>query len=371
MILRLYLIRELTQSFFAVTLVLLLIVMSNKLVGLISKVAMGVFGANVLFQMIWLQLPELFAIILPIALFLAVLLCFGKLFVDLEIPMMLACGVSWRFLMSTVFVFSIPVSILSALLSLYLSPLCYQYRDMLLQEEGPMLLIQTVVPGRFHAFKQDRWIFYVANLNPERTELRDIFIAEQPAMAVGDKDWSVMTAKRGEVIYDKHSDQTYVHLYQGKRYQGKPGERDYTVISFEQYQKLLEQTIPQKGLFYHRSMPTYMLLDNASPSYIAEFHWRLAMPVCVIVLSLLAVPLSRVQPRKGRFSKLFVGVVFAIAYLNFLTMWKRWIAAKIMPTMLGLWVVHGLFILIALVLALHVSGRLHVLLFKLKQYRLR
>lgn len=357
MILRRYLQKELLQTFLATTLVLLLIAISNKLVSLIAKAAMGEFAASV-FQLIWLQLPELLAIILPIAFFISVLLTFGKLFVDLEIPLMLACGVSWRFLITSVVYFAIPVALLSAFLSLYLSPLCYQYRDLLLQEEGPFMLIQTVVPGRFHAFQKDKWAFYVASLNSDRTELKDIFIAEQPALAMTHKDWSVMTARKGEVVVDKKTGQTYVHLYQGKRYQGKPGEKDYTVVSFEKYQKLLEQTIPQRGLFYHRSMPTKMLLENQMPSNLSELQWRISVPLSALLLGLIAVPLSRVQPRKGRFSRMFSGILTAIIYYNALTIGKRWVEAGILPGYIGVWVVHLTFALIALVLILHTSGRL-------------
>lgn len=366
MILRRYLCKELIQNFLATTLVLLLIVMSNKLVSLIAKAAMGEFAANALFQMMWLQLPELLAIILPIAFFLAVLLCFGKLFVDLEIPVMLACGVSWRFLTMTVVYLSIPIALISATLSLYVSPLCYQYRDLLLQEEGPMLLLKTVVPGRFHAFMHDRWIFYVADVNSDRSELRDIFIAEQPALALENKDWSVLTARSGKALLDSESGNTYVHLFQGKRYQGKPGENEYSVIAFESYQRLIEETIPQRGLYYHRSMPTTMLFSNPMPSNVAELQWRLSIPITTFVLGLLAVPLSRVTPRKGRFSKLFVGILSAIIYFNLLTMAKRWVEAKVLPVSVGVWSVHILFIIFAFILLLQVSGRLQNMIKHLK-----
>lgn len=366
MILRRYLFKELIQNFLATTLVLLLIVMSNKLVSLIAKAAMGEFAANALFQMMWLQLPELLAIILPIAFFLAVLLCFGKLFVDLEIPVMLACGVSWRFLTMTVVYLSIPIALISATLSLYVSPLCYQYRDLLLQEEGPMLLLKTVVPGRFHAFMHDRWIFYVADVNSDRTELKDIFIAEQPALALENKDWSVLTARSGKALLDSESGNTYVHLFQGKRYQGKPGENEYSVIAFESYQRLIEETIPQRGLYYHRSMPTAMLFSNPMPSNVAELQWRLSIPITTFVLGLLAVPLSRVTPRKGRFSKLFVGILSAIIYFNLLTMAKRWVEAKVLPVSVGVWSVHILFIIFALILLLQASGRLPNMMKRLK-----
>lgn len=357
MILRRYLYKEIIQTFFACLLVLTLIAVSNKFVSLITKAAVGEFPPEVLFHMIWFIVPEIMAIILPISYFLAILLCFGKLFVDLEIPLMLACGISWRFLSSTALILGIPVATVSLVLSTYLSPMCYQYRDILLQKEDPVMLAQAIVPGRFHAIKQGQWILYATNITADEKEIKNIFIAEQPSAKGPSKDWSVLSAETGKVVRDSDGS-TYVQLTSGKRYQGYPGEQDYSVITFDEYQRLLEQKKPRTDLFYHRSMPTRMLFDNLMPSNMAELQWRLSVPLMTLLLAFFAVPISRVQPRKGRFSKIFVSVISAIVYINLLTLSKRWVEAEVIPGFIGVWWVHIGFFAVSCCLLMNVSGQL-------------
>tara|TARA_R110002110_G_scaffold404606_1_gene623163 strand:- start:197153 stop:198307 length:1155 start_codon:yes stop_codon:yes gene_type:complete len=361
MILRKYLYKEILQTFFATVLVLMLIAVSNKFVSLISKAAIGEFPPGVLLHMIWFIVPEILAIILPISYFLAILLSFGKLFVDLEIPVMLACGLSWRFLTSTAVILAVPITILSFVLTLYLSPQCYQHRDMLLKSEDPVMLAQAVVPGRFHSLQHDKWILYAGSLNPEETELQDIFIAEQPVSIAAGSPGNVLTAKSGKIVKDQNTGNTYVYLSEGKRYQGRPGGQDYSVIMFDDYQRLVEQVVPKSGVYHHKGMPTKMLFENLMPSNMAELQWRFSVPLATLLLGFFAVPISRLNPRKGRFSKIFVGVVVAIVYFNLLTLCKRWIEAQILPGYIGMWWVHFSLFALASISLMHVSGRFHKL----------
>ena len=52
-----------------------------------------------------------------------------------------------------------------------------------------------------------------------------------------------------------------------------------------------------------RPMPTRALLGSRDREKRAELHWRIAMPVMCLVLTLLAVPLSRLRPREGRYAR--------------------------------------------------------------------
>ncbi len=370
MILRKYLFKEILQTFLATVLVLTLIAVSNKFVSLIAKAAIGEFPPGVLLHMIWFIIPEILAIILPISYFLAILLSFGKLFVDLEIPVMLACGLSWRFLTSTAVILAIPITIVSFILTLYLSPQCYQYKDMLMKSEDPVMLAQAVVPGRFHTIKHDKWVLYAGSLNADETELQDIFIAEQPSSIAAGETGSVLTAKSGKIMLDQKTGNTYVYLSDGKRYQGRPGEQDYSVIIFDEYQRLIEQVKPKSGVYHHKGMPTKMLFENLMPSNMAELQWRISVPLATLLLAFFAVPISRLNPRKGRFSKIFIGVVSAIVYFNLLTLCKRWIESEILPGYIGMWWVHITFFIIALVSLMYVSGRFHKLRQPLKKLQL-
>lgn len=353
-----YLFRETLVTFLGVISVLLLIALSNKWVRLVAKAASGDIAPDVLLQVILFQIPELLAFLLPVALFLAILLSYSRFFADNEIPVMLACGVSWRYLLTSALILAFIVMVLAGTLTCYTSPKLAQYKERLLSEEGPMLLVQTVTPGRFHSLHQDKLVFYVAESNSDRTELKRIFIADEPSESEGEVNRSLLTASKGKVIVDPNTGATYLKLIEGQRYHGTPGEHDYSILAFKDYQRLIESKNSQEGVYFHRTMPTTMLLQSPSPSNIAELQWRLSLPLSAILLALLALPLSRVAPRAGRFSRLFVAVIICIIYFNLLTVSKRWVAGQTLPPEIGVWWVHALLLIFALVFLMKSSGRL-------------
>ncbi|MBS0290724.1 MAG: LPS export ABC transporter permease LptF [Proteobacteria bacterium] len=355
MLIRRYLFREITHTFFAVILVVLLIAISNRFIRLVAQAASGSISPNVLFEVILFQIPELLAFLLPVAMFLAILLCYSRFFAENEIPVMLACGISWQRLMTICVGAGLMVMIIAGALTCFWAPKSAQYREQLLHKEGPLLLAQTLAPGRFHLFHQDRLVFYVSELNDNRTELTRIFIAEHPSKQSED-DWSLISAAKGKIYTDQNG-LTYFMLMDGQRYQGTPGKRDYSIVQFESYQQLLEVKKPQEGLFFHRTMPTKMLIDNPTPGNMAELQWRLSIPLAAPLLALLALPLSRVAPRSGRFGRLFVAIIVCILYFNLLTLCKRAIASGTLSPWIGVWWVHLLLLLFALIYLAKTSGR--------------
>jgi lipopolysaccharide export system permease protein len=360
MLIRRYLLREIATTFVAVIAIILLIAISNKFVRLIAQAAAGNIAPGVLLQVILFQIPELLAFLLPVGLFLAILLCYSRFFADNEMPVMLACGISWQRFLMVSFALGLVVMMLSATLTCYFGPKIAYQRERLLHEEGPLLLMQTVTPGRFHAFQKDKLVFYVTDINSDRSQMKQVFIAEQPKGPLSDKQsWSLLTAKVGKVIVNESTGYTYFKLQKGRRYNGTPGEADYSILAFDEYERLLEGTTMPQGLFFHRTMPTAMLLLNPSPSNMAELQWRIAVPLSAPLLALLAVPLSRVRPRQGRFAQLFTAVIFCILYYNLLTISKRWVASGKLSPEIGLWWVHGLLLILALYSIAKVSGRLN------------
>jgi len=49
------------------------------------------------------------------------------------------------------------------------------------------------------------------------------------------------------------------------------------------------------------AQPTQDLIGSTDPDKRAELHWRIALPTMCLVLTLIAVPLSRLRPRQGRY----------------------------------------------------------------------
>lgn len=359
MIINRYLIKEILNTFLVVILVVLLIAISHKVVRLVAMAASGHISSHILFQVILFQIPDLVAFLLPIGLFLAILLCYSRFFADNEIPVMLACGISWQRLTWIALSLATLVMLISATLTCYFNPRFSHYREQLMRQEGPQFLAQTINSGRFHSFHHDKLVLYVSNISAQKTHMNDIFIAEQPMSA--QNEWSVIYAKTGQLIAPDE-DTTYFELKNGIRYNGKPGQNNYSIVSFNQYQRLLEAPKTPANIYFHRTMPTQMLWNDPTPANMAELQWRLSIPFSAWILALFAVPLSQIRPREGRFSRLFVALLICIVYYNILTMAKRWVASDTLSPLLGLGWVHLVALLGALYMLMQTSGRKQALL---------
>jgi lipopolysaccharide export system permease protein len=91
-----------------------------------------------------------------------------------------------------------------------------------------------------------------------------------------------------------------------------------------------------------------VLLESDSLADKAELQWRIALPVAVIVLMLLALPLGKIKPRQGRYARLFLGVLGYLIYFNLLGVVQLWIEDGKWPPNLGMWPVHGLVLLVTI-----------------------
>lgn len=105
------------------------------------------------------------------------------------------------------------------------------------------------------------------------------------------------------------------------------------------------------------------LLQAGGLEHVAEFQWRLGVPIATIILSILAVPLSRTQPREGRYGRLAIGLLVFIIYLNMLSAAKAWIEQGKVSPILGTWWVHGAALALALGL-IAVQNGLHRRIFR-------
>ena len=165
-----------------------------------------------------------------------------------------------------------------------------------------------------------------------------------------------MTAKTAE-IKQNNAQGFYLVLHDGYRYVGVPGTANYMITSFAEYGRQLTYA---SGVVQNNEhiRPSKELLRSQEPADKAEFQWRMAMPIAVILLSLIAIPLAKVQPRQGRYAKFLPAVLIYMIYYNLMIIIRRSIANGKLPDAPGMWALHALLLVCGIILLLHVAGRL-------------
>lgn len=347
-----YLSREVLLTFSAVSAVLLVIIMSGRFIKYLAQAAQGVLDPSVLLMIIGYRIPGFLQLILPLGLFLGVLLAYGRLYLDSEMTVLTATGMSEQRLLSYTMVPALFVAVVCAWLSFVLTPQGVQSVAQILSEQDGLTEFDTLVPGRFQSLKDGSRVTYTQELSSGRDELRNVFISEKrDVRKTSDKDEgiTVLVAKSGRQQIQEDGSR-YLVLHDGYRYDGTPGEADYRVIHYETYGVLLPQPSVEVKVGERETMTTRELLGNTDPRMQSELQWRLSIPILVLIVTLIAVPLSRVSPRQGRFLKLLPAILLYMAYLALLVAARSALDKGKIPVGVGLWPVHGLFLLIGVLL---------------------
>ncbi|TIH09583.1 LPS export ABC transporter permease LptF [Pseudomonas leptonychotis] len=346
-----YLSREVLLTLSAVSAVLLVIIMSGRFIRYLAQAAQGLLDPGVLLLIMAYRVPGFLQLILPLALFLGILLAYGRMYLDSEMTVLSATGMSQQRLFAYSLAPATLVALLAGWLSLGLAPQGVEHVARILNEQSAMTELDTLVPGRFQSMKNGSRVTYTEELSEDRGALSEVFISETQLSSKGDKERgiSVLVAESGRQEIQADGSR-YLILENGYRYDGNPGQADYRAIKYDTYGVLLPKPEVAAEVTEREAIPTRELIGNDKPRMQSELQWRLSIPVLVFVVTLLAVPLSRVNPRQGRFLKLLPAILLYMAYLALLIAARGALDKENIPAVLGLWWVHGLFVLIGLLL---------------------
>ncbi|WP_205340685.1 LPS export ABC transporter permease LptF [Denitrificimonas caeni] len=347
-----YLSREVLLAVSAVSTVLLVIIMSGRFIKYLAQAAQGVLDPGVLLMIMAYRIPGFLQLILPLGLFLGILLAYGRLYLESEMTVLTATGMSEQRLLSYTMVPALLVALVCAWLSFVLTPQGVQSVAQILNEQDALTEFDTLVPGRFQSMRGGSRVTYTQELSSGRDELQGVFISEkreQRNASSAENAITMLVAKTGRQELQPDGSR-YLILQDGYRYDGTPGEADYRVIHYETYGVLLPKPSVEVSVGERETMSTVELIGNPDVKMQSELQWRLSFPILVLIVTLIAVPLSRVNPRQGRFLKLLPAILLYMAYLSLLVAARSALDKGTLPIALGLWPVHGLFLLIGLLL---------------------
>lgn len=343
-----YLSKDILISTFAVSLILLLIFLTGRFVNLLADAAAGKYAVDVIFLMIGCRLPWLLQIIIPLAFFIAILLAYGRLYMESEMVVLHACGMSQGQLLSMTIIPAIGVALLVGFFSFWLSPMGAERYAQIEDEQRNRSEFDSLSPGRFQTLGQSQITTYVDGISQDRKQLENVFIARDGSEKSGAV---IAVSESAEQIKHTEYGQRYLVLHNGVRYEGKPGTADFRVTTFSTFGQLMPQ-IKLSGDYTQATdaKSSLSLLQSESRVLRAELQWRLSFPLLVFIATLLAVPLSKTKPRQGRFLKMLPALLLYIFYFTFLMSARTAVSNGKLPIYPGLWVVHIPFLMLALVL---------------------
>lgn len=352
-----YLLKEVAKTQFAVFLVIMTIFISNKFVRVLDDASEGGIPGHLVMTFIGLKIPDLAGMILPLSFFLGVLLAYGRIYAENEMTVLHACGVSEWYVVRVTLILGFVTAIITGIFTLYLSPMAAEYehqvKDKIASDSG----LSSLIAGRFQTTGNNKAVIFIHDKNRNDNTFEKVFVAQLPNESTPNAsviDSSLVYAATGQVVEEETGSQRLI-LSDGTRYQNDIKNKEFRQVSFDKYYiQIQDQKVAHKRRKLS-AIPTAELYQAQTPETSAESQWRIAFPLACIIMTLVAVPLSVVNPRQGKFGKMLPALSLFLSYFLLLTAIRSGIERGSVPQYIGLWPVH--FTVLLLGLSLLVKGR--------------
>ncbi|MGL5225433.1 MAG: LptF/LptG family permease, partial [Aeromonas sp.] len=195
--------------------------------------------------------------------------------------------------------------------------------------------ISFLQAGRFMELDKGRLVAYIQDLNENGSKLQKIFVLQR---GVGANPPSVVVASEGSVTMDKNGLQ-WLTLVDGSRYEGNFAGKQFQVSDFSEYGLIIRQQTLERSNRKVAAKPTLELFGTQDNRLMAELQWRLSLPLSIPVLTLLVVPLARINPRQGRYAKLLPAIMLYLSYFLLLSAARSAIDSGRLPYWPGMFLV--------------------------------
>lgn len=304
-----YLTKEVLKSQTAILFILLLIFFCQQLVRVLGSAANGNVPADLVLSLLGLGMPAMAQLMLPLCLFIALLLTFGRLYAESEITVMRACGVGQGLLVKVALLLSLVTASFAAYNVLELSPWALQKQSQIVKEAKANPTVGALAAGQFISASSKDQVLFIDKVQNNTIEGVYVFQMQNKK----NQKPSVIVADSGEITALPNGDQV-LNLNRSQRVEGSAVLPDFRITDFERYQAYLGYKATANDEDDAENLSFQQLLANTTPAGKAELHWRITLVLAVPLMALIAVPMSRVNPRQGRFANILPALLLYLIY---------------------------------------------------------
>jgi lipopolysaccharide export system permease protein len=329
-----YILLEVLKVFLAILGTLLLIVVSMLFLRTLEEVNVGALSNDLVFRFVGLQIARDISSLLPPAFFLAVLVALGRMSRDSELIALSACAVGSARIYRSLFYLALPVALLTAWLAFGVRPqVVAEIQKVLHERKDQAHQISGMQQGRFYQQERGLVTVYVEQIEDEQ-RLRNVFIQDRREDRL-----RLATGESGIRRLDEATGEHFLTLLKGHRYEGAPGEADFSVGTFERYNLRIEPAKLENFKSSKRAgFPTRELLMSGDLADQAELQYRINGPLAVFTLTLLTIPLTAKSPRQRATGRMFLAFLTYFSFFNLQRLAANWLEIGATPSWLGsLW----------------------------------
>lgn len=339
-----YLEREVWYALAGVLAVLLMVVLGGLLTDVLNKIARGKVPAVLLLSQIGLRIPEALTLLLPLGSLLAVLLAYGRMYRDSEMAVLAASGYGPLRTLAPLLRTGLLLVLAQAAMAFWIAPLGREIAARMIEETQRSVAVAGLSSGRFVELPGSAGVLYVSQVSADQRSVDEIMLVrEREGHRV------VLTARRGVIEVDEDADEVVLRLDAGERVDGRPGEPGYRRIRFEQADIAFPRQVADSGDDPRQARSTLALWRADDIESNAELTRRLAQPLVLLLLLMLAPVMAQSAPRQPRYDKVVVAILLYVTYSNLVELARVWALTGTLPGWLGTWWVHAGFLVVVVI----------------------
>lgn len=305
-------VREVLQTAAAVMAILVTIFLATRMVKVLQDAVEGDVPLESIFTLVILKLILSFKIIIPLVTFVSILLVQNRWSRDNEMIIIKACGVSPLTFLKPATILALIVGMITGVFSLYLGPLSAQISRTIEVDFRNRSDIAGIIPGVFTETRNGQGVYFVEAFDQEIKQYKDVFV-----YSGGEKE-GVVVANNGFKAVDQFTQDEFLVLKDGTRYEGTPGEEEYGVMNFETYALRIKEKKPSRFAYSVNSYTTARLMKSKQRAAISELHWRIAHVLAIPIMTLMALSFTVSTYRESRMPGMLMALLTYFAYMNFL-----------------------------------------------------
>jgi lipopolysaccharide export system permease protein len=317
-----YLTKQIAIPLVGTLLLAAMLLVLDKMLRLFDFVVTAGGPVSVVWRMLANLLPEYFSLGIPIGLMLGILLAFRKLALSSELDALRGIGVGFGRLLRVPYAYAVGLMLLNLFIVGWLQPWTHYGYERLRFDLRSGALGASMKVGEFNQLGK-RMTLRIDRSEDRGTQLHGIFVQ------VDDRSGTSVaaTAQHGRFLSTDDPDVILFRLEKGRLIQDSPKFAAPRTLSFDLYdlpinlprvdsfrsrghEELEELTLPE--LFrdgYLRDVPQEQRLGAQ-----ANFHFRVAEVLMMLMLPLLAVALAVPPKRSSSALGIFMGIVIVVAY---------------------------------------------------------
>ncbi|MGO2346507.1 MAG: LPS export ABC transporter permease LptF, partial [Providencia sp.] len=329
----------------AILFVLMLIFFSQKSIDILGAAVQGNIPSNLVLPLLGLGVPEMAQLILPLSLFLGLLMTYSRLYTESEITVMHACGLGKDVLVKAALVLATLTALVAIGNITWMLPWSSQYQEQVLADAKANPGLAAMVEGQFKTTKDGNFVLYIGDV--KGNNFQHVFLAQ--LRAANEQRPSVVVADSGYMKEDQEGRQVVV-LNEGTRYEGTALLRDFRITDFVNYQAVVDHKSTEARQDRVEQKNMLQLWKENTPDVNAEFHWRLTIVFSVVVMALMVVPLSEVNPRQGRVLSMLPAMLLYLIFFLLQSTLRNSASKDDIDPKYAMWIVNFGYLALAIVL---------------------